>query len=203
MKIKSWIFGFLVILCISNLIACRRYGFYNPIYSEKQVEQLFQQRRPEFDQIAKLSDHMIAIHFDLIHEDGVTIEPTGIKSWQSEWSPINVKINSDGKVLLASTRESLSTTKVQQMIGLTEDELGKVFHLGKQLKIETISTMSAYGKHHFLEVSFAGGGAGPHKWPYGLIFIPENEPMNLLADVHGGPGPGFKTRQYRRSMVLL
>lgn len=68
-------------------------------------------------------------------------------------------------------------------------EVRDLQQLAERLQLADVSVFRASNETQswYVQLSFQGGA----KWPYGLLYIPEGEPLNMLNAASGGPGPGF------------
>jgi hypothetical protein len=94
-----------------------------------------------------------------------------------------------GKVTF--TRYARNGTGMAILPAITPDsrEVEDLQRFAKRLKLEDVSVFrtSNQTQSWYVQFSFQGGA----KWPYGLLYIPEGEPLNMLNAANGGPGPGF------------
>jgi hypothetical protein len=147
------------------LSGCRCAGFYSPVYSQKQVQELLQKNTEELSTFATgwLRDH---------RDDDMKFEECH-----------------GGKVTLARYARNGTGMAAHPAVTPNEQEIADLQHFAKRLKIEDVSVFreSNETRSWYLQMSFQGGA----KWPYGLLYIPDSEPLNLLNNANGGPGPGF------------
>jgi hypothetical protein len=77
----------------------------------------------------------------------------------------------------------------EMTIPVNSHESSDLQAFAKRLKLEDVSTLrtTTDTPSWYVQFSFQGGT----KWPYGLLYIPDGEPLNLLNSADGGPGPGY------------
>jgi hypothetical protein len=147
------------------LSGCRCAGFYSPVYSQNEVQTLFQKNQAELTTFAEawLRDH---------HDDGMRYEDCRGEK-------------------ITFTRYARNGTGVANLPAVSPNsrEVADLLQFAKRLKLQDVSVFRASNEipSWYVQISFQGGA----KWPYGLLYIPEGEPLNILNAANGGPGPGF------------
>jgi hypothetical protein len=147
------------------LIGCRCSGYYTPVYSQNEVQIIFQKNQSELTTFAEgwLRDH---------HDDGMRYEDCH-----------------GGKVTFTRYARNGTGVATAHTARPNSQEVTDLQQFAKRLKLEDVSIFHASNETSswYVQISFQGGA----KWPYGLLSIPEGEPLNILNDANGGPGPGF------------
>jgi hypothetical protein len=160
--------GSLVVVVLAACLlpsGCRCSGFYSPVYSQKELKRLLQKNAGELTAFAAewFRDH---------RDDGMRYQ--GCRTEK-----------------ITFTRYSRNGTGIASSTAITpgSSEAGTLKEFAKRLKLEDVSVFrtSADTRTWYVELSFQGGS----KWPYGLIYVPDGEPLNMLNSASGKPGPGF------------
>jgi hypothetical protein len=154
----------LLAMCAS-FSGCRSLGFYSPVYSRQEVQSLLGKNSDELTSFANawFQNHRDdEMRYDERHGGNLTL--TGY----------------------ARNGTGIPSPSATSTSGAEISELQK---FAARMKIEDVSVLrvSNQTESWYVRISFQGGG----KWPYGLLYIPGGEPMNMLNDANGGPGPGF------------
>jgi hypothetical protein len=158
---KSFCITGLLCLLFLPLGGCRCAGFYCPVYSRSSVETLLQKNQTE---LTSFAEDWLQNH----RNDEMTYE------------------NCHGeKLTVARLTPNIGFAPLQ----LSPQEVQGLQQFANRFKIEHVYVLKTSNDttSWYVLLSFQGGS----KWPYGLIYIPEGEPLNLLNDANGGPGPGF------------
>lgn len=181
------------LLALSVCSACRRHGLYDPVYSEAQIKQLLQNHGSELSEVALAwtgEYNQLRIQYSSGDKGAISVlSDMGPKSWEQAQCTATARVGADGQIIISNSNDGTS----QSACGLGIAEADSLLKLFNSLKIDTVSspTVDPSWKHRYVEITFQGGGHGPREWPYGLIYIPSNESMNLLSSANGDPGPGF------------
>jgi len=150
----------------STLLAgCRCAGFYSPVYKQKDVEDLL---RNNPDELKRFATGWLREHRD---DDMKYEDCHGEKLTLSRYAR-----NGSGMAALPPP-------------ALSSEELRAIQQFAKRMNLEDVSVFRASNEtlSWYVQLSFQGGA----KWPYGLLYIPEDEPLNMLNSASGGPGLGF------------
>jgi hypothetical protein len=147
------------------LTGCRCAGFYSPVYKQKDVVVLLQDHTEELTRfsVGWLRDHRDDhMKYESCHGDTLIV---------SRYARNGAAMASLPTALVGVHKR----TELQQF--------------AKRFKLEDVSVFRASNgtQSWYLQISFQGGA----KWPYGLIYVPEDEPLNILNSSNGGPGTGF------------
>lgn len=181
------------LLVLSVCSGCRHHGFYDPVYSEAQVKQLLQNHGSELSEMALAwtgQYNQLKAQYSSDDDGALSVVSDMMpKSWKQPQCTATVRLGANGEAVISSPSGATSQTAC----GLGAAEAGSLLKQFRALKIDSVSspTVDPSWKHRYVEITFQGGGHGPREWPYGLIYIPSNQPMNLLSSASGGPGPGF------------
>lgn len=153
----------LLAICIF-LCGCRCRGFYSPVYSQRDIQALLERNE---DQLTAFADSWFSTHRD----DEMRYEDChGEKLTLSRYARDGAGIPPPAPV----TPEGKEIERLKQF--------------AKEMKLEDVSVFRANeSESWYVQLSFQGGS----KWPYGLIYVPAGEPMNMLNSADGGPEPGF------------
>jgi hypothetical protein len=143
---------------------CRCAGFYDPVYNQNQVEQLLKQHFAELNEFAAqwLRDH---------RDDGIDYQDC----------------HGEKFTVVRYSRDDFRTPPA--VISLDSNEAAGLQNFARRLKLAHVYVFPTSPEHSswYLSISFQGGA----KWPYGLLYIPVGEPLNMLNSANGVPGPGF------------
>ncbi len=144
---------------------CRCAGFYSPVYSQEQARALLENNPQELTAFAIgwLKNH---------RDDSMTYrECHGEKLSFSRYAR-------NGSGVESSPPDAPS-----------RQETADLQQFAKRLRLEDVSVFrpSNQTQSWYVQFSLQGGA----KCPYGLLYIPEDESLNMLRDADGGPGPGF------------
>jgi hypothetical protein len=182
-----------ILLALSVCTGCRRYGFYDPVYSETQVKQLLQNHSSELSEVALAwarQHNQLTVQYSEGDKGSLSVASNMMpEGWEQAQCTATIRLGANDEAVISHFNGATS----QSACGLDAAEAGSILKLFRTLKIDSVSspTVDPSWKHRYVEITFQGGGHGPREWPYGLIYIPPNEPMNLLSSASGGPGPGF------------
>jgi hypothetical protein len=112
------------------------------------------------------------------------------RNWEQAQCSATVRLGANDEAVISPPANGVTPESV---CGLSAAEASSLLKLCRALKIDSVSLLPVDPSwtQRYLEIGFQGGGHGPREWPYGLIYIPSSEPMNLLNATTGGPGPGF------------
>lgn len=153
-----------MIVCLS-FTGCRCAGLYSPVYNQRQVQSLLKTNSDE------LTNFAIA-WFENHRDDGMRYDECH-----------------GGKIVLTRYARNGNGTVTPAVISIDNREAGTIQRFAKRFKLQDVTVFRTSNTiaSWYVQFSFQGGA----KWPYGLIYIPNGEPMNILNAVDGGPGPSF------------
>ena len=162
---KSHLFTACVMIACLSFAGCRCAGLYNPVYNERQIRSLLETNSDELTSfaIAWFKDHRDdGMRYDQCHGGSIVI-----------------------------TRYARNSTGIvaPSIISTDNREIDVLRHFAKRFKLQDVTVFSASNTtpSWYIQFAFQGGA----KWPYGLIYVPNGEPLNILNSANGGPGPGF------------
>ena len=184
-------------ITLSLLIGCRRLGFYDPVYSQTQLQKVLDENRAEFDSLAVawLSQHKSdSIQYLVSPNEHLVLNRMQTTS-ASDYPKVlaeTVHDLHDGRFKLEhdGSSEIVPAAGVDRSIGFSQGDFNRIWQFAQKYKLNSLAGLSQTGdnRNWYLQMSFQGGGS---RWPYGLIYIPEDEPLDLLMSANSGPGPGF------------
>jgi hypothetical protein len=144
---------------------CRCTGLFSPAHNQKEVQTLLQDNAGELTTFA-----------------------TG---WLRNHRDVDMKYGGCHDKKVTFTRYARNGTGMGPLaITIPDDrEVRDLQQLAERLQLADVSVFRASNETQswYVQLSFQGGA----KWPYGLLYIPEGEPLNMLNAATGGPGPGF------------
>lgn len=165
------------------------------MYNQKEMQTLLQKNRGELVTFASewLRDHRdYAMRYENCRGEKLTfthyarMNGIGVPSWLSAIPEEGSRF----KLQRAGVPDAVvNESHLDQILQFHDGEVGDLRQFSDRLNLESVDVFRASNEtpSWYVELSFQGGS----KWPYGLIYIPDNEPLNMLNAANGGPGPGF------------
>lgn len=196
----------LLILMLSvglGLLGCRDWGFYDPVYTQDQLQRIVNEDGGELQSVAQ---KWLALHKSdslqyvnrrperLIVNRFEPYPPgMGIRGAASQ----TVRVMGDDRFGVTSRSPTgeeryqiVNRSEIDRTVGWDAGTFDHLLQFARKYKLDGLSTLrtSSSDDRWYVQITFQGGG---WRWPYGLIYVPEGEPLDLLNAKNGSPGPGF------------